>query len=529
MNFSRILYSIFLIVFIALKSIAQISPGELSKVHSHLEGISNCTKCHVLGEQLSNNKCLDCHTELKERILLNKGYHASIDVKGKECATCHSDHHGLNFQIVKFDEKNFKHYLTGFNLTGAHAKKTCKDCHNAKHITNPKINAKKFTYLGLNINCINCHTDYHQKTLSTNCINCHDGNAFKPASKFNHASAKYKLSGKHLNVECIKCHKIETQNGVKFQKFTGLQYGSCTNCHQDVHKNQFGQNCAQCHTNESFTTIKGLNSFDHTKTKYTLEGKHLTVDCKKCHKQKYTTPLNFQKCSDCHTDYHKAQFAKDGLSPDCSLCHNVSGFSNFVYPIEQHNKSVFALEGAHLATPCFDCHKKTEKWTFKEIGKKCIDCHKNIHADFISKKYYPDDNCLSCHNPATWTDISFDHTKTDFKLIGAHTKQACSKCHFTKNTDGSKQQKFAGLQANCTHCHLDKHYKQFDKDGATDCSKCHEFDNWKPLKFNHNNTAFKLDGKHANLACIKCHKPTEVNQNKYIQYKISGKCESCHS
>ena len=207
MNFSRILYSIFLIVFIALKSIAQISPGELSKVHSHLEGISNCTKCHVLGEQLSNNKCLDCHTELKERILLNKGYHASIDVKGKECATCHSDHHGLNFQIVKFDEKNFKHYLTGFNLTGAHAKKTCKDCHNAKHITNPKINAKKFTYLGLNINCVNCHTDYHQKTLSTNCINCHDGNAFKPASKFNHASAKYKLSGKHLRHEEVRCGK----------------------------------------------------------------------------------------------------------------------------------------------------------------------------------------------------------------------------------------------------------------------------------------------------------------------------------
>ena len=413
--------------------------------------------------------------------------------------------------------------------SGAHSKKTCKDCHTSKHITGQKILIKKYTYLGLNTNCISCHVDYHQNTLSTNCINCHDAKGFKPASKFNHSTAKYQLVGKHKNVECIKCHKIETNNGVKFQKFTGLKYNTCSNCHEDVHKNKFGQNCMQCHSGESFSIIKGLKNFDHTKTKYRLEEKHLTVDCKLCHKVKYTTALSYEKCSDCHIDYHKSQYTKDGISPDCSNCHNLTGFKNFSYTIEQHNKSVFPLQGAHLAVPCFDCHKKDEKWTFKLIGNKCIDCHKNVHYDLISRKYYPEDNCLSCHNPIKWSDIHFDHSKTNFKLLGAHLIQTCRKCHFNENSDVSKRQKFSGLLINCTNCHMDIHFKQFDQNGVTDCNRCHEFDSWKPMKFNHNLTAFKLDGKHQDIQCKKCHKTLEINQNKYIKYKISGKCESCHS
>ncbi|NVO01206.1 MAG: cytochrome C [Bacteroidetes bacterium] len=530
MKLNRIVAFVFLMAFYGSICYAQISPGELSSYHSHLEGISNCTQCHILGEKLSNDKCLGCHTELKERVSQNKGYHSSVEVKGKQCATCHSDHHGKSFQIVKFDEKKFNHNLSGFPLIGAHSKKTCKDCHNIKHIMIPKIITKKFTYLGLKTNCVNCHIDYHQGTLSTTCTNCHDANGFKPASKFNHTSAKFQLTGKHKNVDCVKCHKIDTKNNLKFQHFTGLQFSNCTNCHTDPHKNKFGPNCMDCHSGESFTaSTKGMKGFDHSKTQYKLEEKHLNVDCKLCHKVKYTTPIKHEKCFDCHKDYHNKQFAKEGVSPDCAACHNLSGFVNFSYTIEQHNKSEFVLQGAHLALPCLDCHKKTEKWMFKEIGKKCVDCHKNIHADLISKKYYPEDNCLSCHSVNKWSEINFDHSKTNFKLSGEHKTQTCRKCHFKENADGTKTQKFANLAVVCTNCHVDKHYKQFDKEGVTDCNKCHEFDNWKPVKFDHNNTAFKLDGKHSNVLCIKCHKPKEINNNKYIIYKISTKCESCHS
>ncbi len=529
MNVVKIIHIIFLSVTMTLSCFAQISPGELSDSHSHLEGISNCTQCHTIGEKVSKDKCLNCHTEIKERLTQNKGYHSSSDIKSKECALCHSDHHGKKFQIIRFDTEKFNHSLTGFTLSGAHSKKKCIDCHNSKNINIQKIKDKKFTYLGLNISCKNCHADYHQNTLSANCLNCHGVESFKPASKFNHVNAKFKLTGKHKSVECVKCHQTETVNGIKFQKFTGLPFKSCTNCHTDIHKNQFGQNCIQCHSEESFHDIKGIKNFDHTKTKYKLEEKHLVVPCKSCHKNKYTTSLKYQKCNDCHTDYHKNQFAKEGVSPDCSVCHNTSGFVNFSYTIEQHNQSIFALQGAHLATPCFSCHKKEEKWTFRDIGKRCIDCHADIHKEYINKKYYPDDNCRNCHVVNKWSEINFDHSKTNFTLSGIHSKQSCSKCHFNANTDGSKQQRFSNLPANCTTCHADKHFKQFDINGITDCNRCHEPDNWKPVKFNHNNASFKLDGKHVNVPCIKCHKVKEENQIKYLQYKISAKCESCHS
>lgn len=529
MNFHQLLYPILILIFFGGKSIAQISPGELSNAHSKLEGVSNCTKCHDLGNKVTNNKCLDCHKELKEQISKAKGYHVSKDVKGKECASCHNDHHGRNFEIIKWDKSKFNHELTGYALKNAHAKKKCVDCHAPKYIENPKLKLNKSTFLGLKSKCITCHEDVHQKTLSENCNNCHNDIKFKPAPKFNHNKAKYKLEGKHQKVDCLKCHKVEDRAGKKFQVFTNLPFTRCTDCHADVHNNQFGQNCTQCHSVESFLALKKQNNFDHNKTKYKLEEKHITVDCKSCHKGKFTAPLKFGKCVDCHQDYHDNQFSKNGVSPDCSTCHDLKGFKNFSYTIEQHNQSTFPLNGAHNATPCFDCHKKTEKWAFREIGKRCVDCHSDLHKGFISTKYYPERECKSCHSENSWREITFDHSKTKFELLGVHKTQTCRKCHFTENADKTFQQKFLNIEVSCKSCHADIHFKQFEKNGETDCKVCHEFENWKAAKFDHNTTNFKLQDKHANVQCIKCHKPTIENNNTFINYKISIKCESCHS
>jgi len=509
---------------------AQISPGELSKVHSHLEGISNCTKCHTLGDKVSNDKCLACHTELKARIDQKKGYHTSAEVKSKQCASCHNDHHGLTFQIIRFDKDKFNHSLTGYKLTGAHSKKKCADCHKVEFIADKKIKSKKFTYLGLKAECLNCHADYHQKTLSANCSDCHNDEKFKPASKFNHQQVKFKLAGKHEHLACADCHKITTKNGLKFQEFKGVKATNCTNCHKDVHDNKFGQNCAECHNNESFSVVGGVKNFDHSKADFKLEGKHVNVACKKCHKEKLTTPLFFKRCTDCHTDYHDKQFAKNGISPDCSACHNVKGFTEFSYTMEQHNTGIFPLKGAHVATPCFACHKKEEKWKFKEIGKTCSDCHENIHQGYISDKYFPDANCESCHNLNRWNTVEFDHKKTQFELEGAHTKQTCRDCHFNKEKTGHANQKFAGLATNCTACHKDVHVAQFETNGITDCKKCHNSDSFKPAsKFDHSKARFVLDGKHVNVACNKCHKEVTEQGVTFVLYKTNRtKCEDCH-
>src|SRR6202158_4920641 len=55
---------------------AQISPGPLSKAHQSLSGPTNCTKCHDLARGPSQLKCLECHTEIRERVAQRRGMDA---------------------------------------------------------------------------------------------------------------------------------------------------------------------------------------------------------------------------------------------------------------------------------------------------------------------------------------------------------------------------------------------------------------------------------------------------------------------
>ncbi len=521
---------ILVILMNSLGASAQISPGDLAKVHAHLEGMANCTLCHTLGAKVSNERCLDCHKEIKTRLDENKGFHASVKLKGKNCIICHSDHYGRNYDIVHLLKEKFDHNETGFKLEGKHAKKSCADCHKKEFIKNSEIKKKQETFLGLNDQCMNCHEDIHQKTLSLNCQNCHNNENFKPATKFDHLKAKYQLKGKHAEVACEKCHAKSIQNGKNFQQFTGLLFQNCVNCHKDPHENRFGQNCSQCHhVEESFKTVKTLGQFDHSKSGFALAGRHSQLACKQCHKGSVTLPVKHEKCIDCHIDYHKDQFSKEGKSTDCSDCHDVTGFSQFVYSIEKHNLSKFKLEGAHLATPCFECHKKEKEWNFKRIGEKCSDCHKDIHKNRIDAKYYQDGQCENCHQVAGWNSINFDHGKTSFPLEGKHAIATCRNCHFKHNPEGIFNLKSGRLGVKCVDCHQDIHCGQFKESNEFDCTKCHIFENWKPERFEHNSTRFKLDGGHKNVACIKCHKIINNNNQRYINYQIKDiSCATCH-
>ncbi len=176
---------------------AQLSPGDLTKAHANLEGLSNCTKCHELGDKVTNTKCLDCHKDINSLLVKNIGYHSSPEVKNKECSKCHSEHNGRNFQIVRFDEKKFDHSTTGFVLKGKHSQIKCAECHQSKFIKDPDLKKRKNTFLGLSTNCVNCHEDVHQNTLGSNCGNCHSNDSFKPATKFDHNTAKFRLTGLH--------------------------------------------------------------------------------------------------------------------------------------------------------------------------------------------------------------------------------------------------------------------------------------------------------------------------------------------
>lgn len=525
----KIIFIQLLAMFFPLVVSAQLSPGDLCEPHAHLEGLTNCTLCHTLGKQVSDQKCLDCHKELNQRILASKGYHVSSEVKGKRCVSCHNDHHGRNFQIIRFDEEKFDHKLAQYSLEGAHAKIKCRDCHQKKYIKDEAIASKKNSFLGLETACLSCHDDYHQQSLPEDCRKCHDFDAFKPAPGFDHDNSRFKLLGKHLETTCEACHEIRQQDGRKFQQFNGMKFNSCVDCHEDVHENKFGNDCKKCHSEKSFRLLNSGHIFDHSRTGYLLEGRHRDVACTSCHKKSYTEALKHRFCTDCHEDYHDGQFTLSGKAADCSECHTVNGFLGSTFTIERHQQSVFMLKGAHLATPCFECHQKDDKWSFRQIGKYCVDCHEDIHQGFIPEKYYPADACTNCHNEESWEGIRFDHNLTTYPLEGKHREPSCRACHFNEKIMGTETQRFSGLSDHCSSCHNDNHQNQFDNKGLTDCRRCHDFSNWKAEKFDHAKTAFPLEGKHALVACTDCHKTVPVGQKSYILYKINDfKCEACH-
>ncbi len=524
-----ILIVLLLFYFLPTTCLSQISPGDLAEPHSHLEGMSHCTECHTLGQKVSNDKCLSCHKLLKERIDSNSGFHSSSEISGKQCVICHSDHHGKKFQMIRFEKGKFNHQLTGYKLDGAHVKQECSSCHKKQFISQKEIKEKKYTYLGLSQECKSCHDDYHQNSLSANCLDCHDLNSFKEAPKFDHNNSKFTLLGKHQNVKCVECHIVKQLNGKRFQEFAGVSFKNCTSCHKDVHENKFGQNCTKCHSEQSFQIIKSIGSFDHNSTNFKLENKHQSVDCKKCHKSKLTDPVKHSSCTDCHTDYHQSEFVRNGIIEDCSSCHDTKGFEYTSFTIENHQKLKFQLTGAHIATPCFVCHKPNNNWRFRNIGNDCKDCHENIHASYISLKYYPDEKCTECHNEDTWFNIKFDHLTTGYELEGKHKDISCAECHMLQSPEGFKVQRFKELNDQCVNCHNDIHQKQFEKEGVTTCLSCHDYSNWKANKFKHESTRFPLDGKHQNLECSKCHTNKQTSNNTYLLYKLNTlKCEDCH-
>ena len=507
---------------------AQLSPGDLTTAHASLEGLSNCTSCHELGEKVDNKLCLDCHTEIKSLLNTKSGYHSNPEVAKRDCYSCHSEHHGRKFRIVNFDPKSFNHSKSGYQLTGKHKNTKCESCHQPKFISDPELKKRNGTYLGLNANCFSCHEDYHQKTLGDNCSNCHNTTAFKPVDNFDHNNARFKLSGSHVNVSCIKCHKKGEKNGKEYQAFKNISFSTCAACHKDVHEGRLGADCKSCHVTTSFMLIHG-KKFDHNKTDFPLVGKHELVSCNNCHNKNLNKTLDTYKCTDCHDDYHKGEFTfEDGLM-NCSNCHNEFGFRPSEFTLERHNELKFKLNGAHLAIPCQSCHLKEKSWVFRKIGTTCADCHNNIHGESLKTEFLPNGNCEECHNIEIWNTINFDPDRTKFNLEKKHAQLTWIACH-RKEDDGSEKLLFNTLDGKCLSCHIDFHRGQFASYGETGCIKCHSPESWKADNFDHNATRFSLKGAHQKVDCYKCHPTIERDGYKFIKYKIEEfKCAACHS
>ncbi|NOX89268.1 MAG: hypothetical protein GXO77_09585 [Calditrichaeota bacterium] len=128
-------------------------------------------------------------------------------------------------------------------------------------------------------------------------------------------------------------------------------------------------------------------------------------------------------------------------------------------------------------------------------------------------------HCSACHVTESWrvdpAKINFDHKKTGFTLIGAHSEINCRSCH--------KDLVFSHIGHACADCHVDIHKGEV----GIDCERCHTPESWEN-RFEifelHQQTRFPLLGAHAVIDCQSCH-----TSDQRTEYKLTGvECQQCH-
>mgnify|MGYP002640549750 CR=1 FL=1 len=539
MSFRTFILGLGLVVFWPTMVSAQLSPGPLADPHAHLSGMTNCLKCHAWGSKDLTPKCLGCHTLISERIDTEQGYHGGL--KETTCQSCHKDHKQRDFNMIHWEpsQSEFDHELTGYNLEGKHIDLKCEDCHQSKLIqsesviayaqSNPKMNILDKTFLGMGTNCSDCHEDVHKQEFENQkCQECHNQQNWQEVTKsFDHdKKTDFPLRGAHKKIDCEKCHKESLEPVGKFQvqRFSGLKFDQCTNCHEDEHKGSFGNNCLKCHTENTFKIKNIGGAFNHNTTRYPLIGKHTEVKCNKCHtsEDRFEQTSSYDACFDCHPDYHKDIFRYSDRNTSCDQCHSVRGFFPALFGVKEHDNTKFPLEGAHLAQPCVFCHLKEAVPTYQWDPVSCQSCHLTPHGTQFEKYKVDAKWCESCHISSSWEEVSFDHQATQFPLLGKHNETNCNSCH--KAQDDIVQ--YESINTECASCHQDVHAQQFVN---RTCGDCHAASGWKINGFDHFKlTEFPLDGQHKDLSCGGCHKfESPLNT---IRFKpIPHKCQDCHS
>ncbi len=547
---TALLFILSLLTTMSGRSAAQISPGPLSKAHEDLNGTTKCASCHQFGTSTPTFKCLTCHKEIARSLSEGHGYHATLGIKnpnGKDCVHCHLEHNGSDFTLVRWlpSLRQFDHRQTGYPLLGKHSVVACEKCHTTAHISpaaRELIQHKDLskTFFGLSANCVSCHEDYHKGQLGTDCQRCHNVSSWKDAKQFDHSKTRYPLTGMHVQVTCEKCHKPDVAGGPA--RFKDMQFASCTACHTDPHHGSFRQTCEQCHTTAGWKKLLPAFSFDHSKTKYPLLGKHAAVNCVACHAGgDFKKAQAFENCLDCHKpDPHGGQFSARPKKGECAECHTVEGWKPSLFGVVQHASSKYPLEGKHATVECAKCHIPMGKETaYKLKFASCTDCHKDAHGGQFTEAPYRN-RCESCHTVADFHRSSYTiakHRETKFPLTGAHAAVPCVDCHKTGAAGrNDKILPFHFEDRTCTACHVDPHHGEFKERMARrrangsifGCEACHDTSSWATVEgFDHSKTTFPLLGAHRTVPCGACHKlQPGVTGNQFKGTPHA--CEDCH-
>jgi hypothetical protein len=427
-----------------------------------------CKACHTRGDfsaPLAFAKCMDCH---------KKDPHGGQFVSAPPVRDCDACHTVQGFKSTTFGVA--QHTATRFPLKERHAETTCSKCHIAR-------TSGVVVYRFQNSPCIACHRDTHDlqfagKPYINRCEDCHTERTFKPSTftASRHDAGRFPLSGGHANVSCDKCH-MPNLKPVPFR----FEDRNCTACHKDphgltspaTHDNaswlKTSEPCQICHTVNKWDDLK---KFDHSDTRFLLEGKHRGIACVKCHQPVNAAgmkSLSFQmastQCAACHEDPHEGQFASksaplraDGTAGGCGNCHSAASWHELQG--FNHAATDFPLQGSHQNVPCAKCHPAgnpsggVKGIVYAKASTRCLSCHEDIHGgQFFSDAGSAD--CSQCHQTQRWKPSEFNHeTQSSYALTGAHRNAACGSCHSkVKESAGKKILVYRGTARECLECH----------------------------------------------------------------------------
>jgi len=246
-----------------------------------------------------------------------------------------------------------------------------------------------------------------------------------------------------------------------------------------------------------------------------LEG---LLSCTKCHERgRRVAP---EKCLGCHKPVAERIAMRKGIhkdaADDCISCHvdhagpeaNLRPFDTTRF--DHAAVAGFALDDKHakVATRCDACHKTR---SFLTASPSCATCHDDVHKARLGP------TCETCHSTQeafVAARASFDHSKTDYPLTGAHRTTACTGCH--------ADQTFATARRfeTCASCHKTPHQPSM----STVCTTCHTTGSWRTSRFDHDSTDFKLVGLHARVDCAKCHTRSAAR----VRLRADT-CAACHT
>lgn len=220
-----------------------------------------------------------------------------------------------------------------------------------------------------------------------------------------------------------------------------------------------------------------------------------------------------------------------------------------------------SLEGLGQCTKCHAAGQQLAAAT-------CLACHAELAPRVAAGRGFHGrlppaerEACQGCHHEHQGRDFplvdwgragqkAFDHGRTGFALRGKHRRVDCARCHDPRLVADPAveamlrkqpaRRTLLGAPQACAACHFDEHRGQL----GADCQRCHSEDAWKPApRFDHARSAYRLDGKHAKVACARCHPAVEepprgappavtapVRAGAFVRYRELPfqRCTDCH-